>query len=192
MKEKSAVATVVDAEAMKALEQREKALVKAATAAVPACKTQADADAVAAKLHEIKDYRAAVDSVFADILASAKATVKAVNKQVKRFTDPADNWEEALRSSLNAWNTKKLIAEEKKAERQSAHTGTDVAPQRVTTSEDTSIRKVWYAEVTDVALLPDDYWIVDEARLQREASALKEPFSVPGAVAKFRASSVIR
>lgn len=192
MKKKSASATVVDAEAMKALEAKERALVKAATATVPACKTQAGADAIAARLHDIKDYRAAVDGVFADILASAKATVKAINKQVKRFTDPADNWEEALRSALNAWNTKRLLAAEKKAERASERTGTDVAPAPVATPVDTSTRKVWYAEVTDPAALPEDYWIVDDERLQREARALKKLFAVPGAVAKFRASSVIQ
>jgi hypothetical protein len=42
----------------------------------------------------------------------------------------------------------------------------------------------WTAEVLDFSLLPDEYKIVDQKKLDMVARALKESFNVPGATAK--------
>jgi hypothetical protein len=153
---------------------------------------------VEASLIRIKAYLKAIDGVFGESLASAKATVKAITTQVKRFAKPAEDLEVELRFALSVW----LTAEQRKAETRAAKLvqrlekkGDAVAAAAVTvarvTGDDISSRKVWFAVVEDPKLLPKEYWIIDTARLAAEARALKELFSVPGAKAEWRASAVV-
>jgi hypothetical protein len=153
---------------------------------------------VESALLRIKAYLKAIDAVFGESLASAKATVKAITTQVKRFAKPAEDLEVELRFALSV----RLTDEQKKAETRAAKLverlekkGDVVAAASVTvarvTGDDISSRKVWFAVVTDPKLLPKEYWIIDTARLAAEARALKELFSVPGAKAEWRASAVV-
>jgi hypothetical protein len=43
-----------------------------------------------------------------------------------------------------------------------------------------SERVVWRWEVTDESKIPDEYWVLDEARLNREVRAKKGDLGVPG------------
>lgn len=44
----------------------------------------------------------------------------------------------------------------------------------------TVIRQAWSAVITNAALIPDAYWIVDEAKLNALARATKGPSTIPG------------
>jgi hypothetical protein len=165
---------------------------------VPTVKSVEDRQSVESALLRIKTYLASVDAVFGESLDSAKATVKAINKQMKHFAGPAEDLQSSLRAALSVY----LTAEQRKAETRAAKlverlekkgdvlAAQAVVPARVT-GEDVGSRKVWSAVIENPKLLPAEYWIVDVERLNREARALKELFSVPGARADWRATAVV-
>ena len=60
-----------------------------------------------------------------------------------------------------------------------------VLPKATPKVEGASVRRTWKARVTNAYLIPREYLMVDEAKLNSVAKALKEGFSVPGAEAFF-------
>ena len=43
-----------------------------------------------------------------------------------------------------------------------------------------SIPKVWTFEITDEALIPREYLLIDESRIRRVVTALKKDTNIPG------------
>jgi hypothetical protein len=181
-----------------------------------AIKTEADNLNAVALLTAIKGIQKKVNATFKPMLDSAKATLNAIKTEHKKFADPLDEAEDSLRQRMGQF----MLAENKrrealqakadakfaKAEAKAELTGKPltVAPTivaKVESAPNTSISKRYYAEVTDIKALAlavingeltEDYILPNQVLLNRTAIALKENFSIPGAVAKFEMSTTIR
>jgi len=205
---KSKTVLPVPAQAIESLETRSRIVAKIQCFSI---KTQADYTAAEAAVKRIVDYRKAVHDVFDEQLSSAKATVKAINKQVDRFERVPAQVEEDLRDEMSSWLTesqrKAEAAREKKIEKAAARGDEErvkeleQAPVRAPTGEGVSTRKNWYAEVIDAKLVPAEFFIgavacgcsahVDMKKLDSVARAMKDLFNVPGAAAKWTASAIV-
>jgi hypothetical protein len=179
-------------------------------------KTEADNIKATQLLAVIKKARKTITATFDPMYKAAKATLKAIDDEWKRFDDPLEEAEENIRSMSSAF----LIAEEKrraelqakadakfiKAAEKAEKTGKPltIAPTIVAnaqTAEGATLSKRWYAEVTDLKALaaavaagrvPADYIQANSVVLNRVAVALKEHTAIPGVVAKYDVTTTIR
>jgi hypothetical protein len=171
-------------------------------------RTEEEFTAADVMIHAIRDHYKKVDEVFADDIARAKALAKSLKAKSDKYKKVPEEVEEKLRTEMSRYITEKIraaeIAAEKEREKQIVKaekkgdadmvSELEAAPLDVkkVTTESVGGRKTYYAVVVDPKKLPSEYWIVDEARLQREAAALKELFAVPGARVEWKMSAVIR
>lgn len=181
---------------------------------VPAIKTRADYEGAEAIVKDIKSYLESVDDVFGEPRAAAKATVKAIDKQYKRFADPAKSLDTSIRDAMSVYLTAETRKAEEAAERARAKELAKAsskeeraeiasAPLEVkrVTGEDVSSRKNFYAVVVDAKKIPAEYFIggvscncaehVDTKKLDAMARTMKELFNIPGAEAKWTSSVVV-
>jgi len=141
----------------------------------------------------------AVQALFVPQQDKLDAAERAIKNAMITFADEQERIRRAEEAKLQEKAEKERQAALKKAEEARAK-GNDakaatleekaasvVAPvlaPRTETPAGASFVTRWSAEVLDFALLPDEYKIVDQEKLDAVARALKDGFNVPGAVAK--------
>lgn len=151
-------------------------------------------------LKEIKEKSKALDN-------DRKLIVKPINDSVKRinalYNKPIDALEEIeaqiKRGILNYQNECERKQRELEAKKQKEYDkkGLDleVVPKIVNKVQAFSsghVRKNYSAKVIDPKLIPQEYWVIDYAKLNGVAAALKESFNVPGAELQVEETLVAR
>ena len=146
-----------------------------------------------------------IESLFEDSLAELKKAKAAIDSAKKSITAKQEGltspFEEALRSvngKLIAFNKAEVerlekleaarIATEKAAAKGKKAPEVEVPKVKTTENRSEAMAETkfidnWKAEVTDFALLPDEYKVVDQVKLNKAAREQKEAFKVPGAKA---------
>lgn len=144
--------------------------------------------------------RSMKDALQAEVDRVAKPARKIANDHAARYRPAIKAIEGALaycRSEPLAYQ-QRARAEQAKALESAAATG--AGPEEIQRAaavctpvpEGLTERESWEIEIVDRAAIPDNYFVLDEARLLREARALKERFAVPGVRARRVTTGVLR
>lgn len=112
------------------------------------------------------------------------AVIRPLRQASLRWKPPADKIEAARRLMVNkATARQQYLREEQTRQLTAATTATEVqAAVSVLVARPTGLseRESWTFEIVNIDEVPDEYFVLDEARLGREARASKGALKVPG------------
>lgn len=149
--------------------------------------SQERAEWAAQVIHELAEQRA---GMVAERDSVAKVMRQLANKVSRWWKPPIDTCDQAiagLKQGVKTYRDREAAAqtaalaavvdmapEEARAEVARAVVASAPVPAGL------SERETWAAEIVDRSKIPEDYWIFDQARADREVRAMKHNFSVPG------------
>lgn len=118
-----------------------------------------------------------ISEAFDPTVKSAHTAWKIALAQRDTYLTPVKSVDARLKAKMDAWLTK----EKAKISEAQKELGSDTmvvleAPK----TDGVSSRKVWKYVVEDEALIPDEYWVIDEKKLGEQVRKEKDKCQIPG------------
>jgi hypothetical protein len=204
MKKETAATSTVDSAALAKLEAETKQANALTTIKITSAATY---DAAIDGLQVAKQLIKKIKEHFKPMLDSAKATLDTIKAEQEKHLAPVQEIDLQLRGETSRWAAK-LLAEEakrkaaaevkleaKKAEAIKAGKDPDEVKAPTVKAADLggqSFRDVWEVTAIDPALVPAEYWILDEVKINAEVRLNKGQTNIPGVTVACRKVAVVR
>jgi hypothetical protein len=143
--------------------------------------------------HQVREYKRSLEKERDDIAKPLRALATQHTKRWKPAIDMLQSIETHLKRQIVTFQTAERA-------RQTAALAQAATPAEVVqavealapTPRGVQERESWSYEIVDVALVPREYFVLDTARLEREAREQKAAFAVPGTKPVRKVTAVFR
>jgi hypothetical protein len=184
--------------------------------------TQDEYNGAAEALKHAKAVLKKLDGIFDPLIKSANEAVKAIRAEKAKHAEPIERAEQVLRQATAAYITeqerqkaieedrrRKEAAAEEQRRKEAADAESDflaeigleetvlpeavvVAPVAAVDQAGISFREVWKFRVTDIAQVPKEYLMLNEAKIGQVVRAMKALTHIPGIEAYAEKTAVVR
>jgi hypothetical protein len=162
--------------------------------AIEAVHTAEDAQAAIDEAKKYREIKRAGEAERDTVCKPLRAQATAHSKRWAGFIAMAEQLERHCKAlGLDYQSRAAAQAQQALAAGVTSHTELARAQEALTTKPaGMSVRKTYRAKVVDPSKVPAQYWLIDEARLDREARAAKDKFAVPGVELVVEETAVLR